>query len=393
MKNAKWLLILFVTFIVSCDKSDEPGIDSNEKLVSVTYVGEYKKTDILNRAQQELGAAASIVAFLLQYDVKYYKVSYKTTTTDGKEVQASGALMLPVTSTSLPLVSLQHGTLFNEADAPSYFRGSTELMGVVLAAAGYHAIMPDFLGYGDSKAEPHPYEHAEGLAVPNVDLLFAIKEYFKQEEVSWNNSLFLAGYSAGGYATLAMQKLIEDKYSSDFNLKVSSCGAGAYAKSVLLDELITKPSNGQVAHNRSYIWVLLTYNRIHGLGKEVKDIFKEPYASQITANGYNVNISGSFNSLLTTQFIESYKNGNETKVVEAFKKNDLVNWKSNIITYLIHGTADTYVPFVSSSAAYNGMKSAGSTKVVLEPINNGTHESSIIEYILKTYTYFANNKN
>ncbi len=395
MKNINRLLIISILFIWSCSKSEsDPQIEPNAKLVSVNFVGKVSKAEIVTKAQETMGPQALALSLILQHDVNYYKVSYKTTTTDGKEIQASGALMMPISSENSPLVSIQHGTIFDESDAPSYFKdGRESLLGIVMASAGYHTVMPDYVGYGDSKIEDHPYEHGAGLAIPVVDLMFAFKELVQKDNIKWNNNVLLGGYSAGGYATLAAQKLLEEKHKADFTVKASSCGAGAYNKSLLLDEFINKPTSGNVSHNRSYIWVMQTYNRIYKLNRPMTDFFREPYASQITKDGHNVSIPGSFNTLLNPAFIQNYKDGKESRITEVFKENDLINWKTNITTLLIHGNADTYVPYINATTALAGMQAAGSPNVKLETVNNGTHESSITDFIFKTYTLFSNNRN
>lgn len=386
----KRLLILFTLVFYGCQRPGDPETEREPRLISVTFVGEYKKADILNQATALMGSAAAIAGNFLRYDVKYYKVSYKTTTTDGREIVASGALALPAGAGTAPLVSIQHGTLFDESDAPSYFKaGSESLLSLFMASSGFLTGMPDYVGYGDSRHEPHPYEHAGGLALPIADFLLALKEHIGAEGIKWNNELLLAGYSAGGYATLAAQKLIEESYSSDFKLKATSCGAGAYNKSLLLDKFINEPTAGQVDHNRSYIWVMLTYNRIHNINQPAGYFFREPYATQIEKDGYKVSLSGSFNSLLNPDFIASYKAGKETRITEAFKANDLINWKTRVTTLLVHGSNDTYVPYINSTTALEGMKQAGSTTVTLETVTGGTHESSVQDFIFKTYLLFA----
>ena len=389
LSHLRYGILLFTLLFYGCRKTVDP--EPGSRLVSVTYVGEYKKDDIVKQTVAMMGSSAELLNLFLKYDVKCYKVSYTTTTTDGREITASGALMIPSGSDKrATLVSLQHGTLFDETDAPSYYKAGTEsLLGVVMAASGFLAGMPDYVGYGDSRNEPHPYEHAEGLAVPIADFLLAAKEHFKKEGIKWNDNLLMAGYSAGGYATMAAQKLIEENYSSEFNLKATSCGAGAYNKSLLLDKFINEPTQGEVNHNRSYIWVMLTYNRIYNFNRPVSYFFRETYAGQIEANGYKVSIPGSFNSLLNPDFIASYKAGNEKEIEEAFRKNDLVNWKTNVPTLLVHGNADTYVPYVNSVAASEGMKAAGSASVTLDTVEGGTHESSVADFIFKSYQRFV----
>lgn len=382
-----WGLVLWI-FVVSCKEDKDP--DVAPRLVSATQVGEIKKTEVLALAGAALGENASFLSGFLKHDVRLYKVTYSTTSTDGRSIEASGALVVPVGATGSSLVSIQHGTLFNESDAPSYFKSGTEsLLGIVMGASGYITALPDYVGYGASKGEPHPYEHAAGLAVPAADFLFAVREKIKEEGWAWNNQVMLAGYSAGGYATLATQKLLEEQYPREFSIKASSCGAGAYNKSLLLDEFITRPTAGQVNHNRSYIWVLQTYNRIYGFNKPMSYFFKEPYASAIQKDGPGVSISGSFNTLLHPDFVQRYTSGGEPEIRAAFKENDLIDWKTGILTLLTHGDADTYVPYVNATSALAGMQKAGSSQVSLNTVKGGTHESAIQEFILRTYLLFG----
>lgn len=384
----KWWGLVFWVLIIGCKDDKDP--DRAPRLVSATEVGEIKKSEVLALAGATLGENANFLSGFLKYDVRLYRVTYSTTSTDGRAIEASGALIVPVSATGSPLVSIQHGTLFNELDAPSYFKTGTEsLLGIVMGASGYITALPDYVGYGASKAEPHPYEHAEGLAVPAVDFLFAVREKVEEEGWSWNKQLLLAGYSAGGYATLATQKLLEEKYPREFSIRASSCGAGAYNKSLLLDEFITQATAGQVNHNRSYIWVLQTYNRIHGLNKPMNYYFKEPYAAAIQKDGPAVSFTGSFNSLLQPDFIQRYTSGGETELRAAFKENDLINWKTSVTTLFTHGDADTYVPYINSTTALAGLQKAGSSQVSLNTVKGGTHESAIQEFILRTYLLFG----
>ena len=388
-------LFIFVSFFIwSCSSTDpKPKDQQDSKLVESEFVGEYSKSQILNIGQSTLGSAAVGLGLFLQYDVKLYKITYKTKNTEGKEVIASGAFIIPSSTSSFPLVSYHHATMFDEKDAPSYFgNGAESLIGLIFASAGYLTSAPDYLGYGASKSEQHPYEHATGLAVPNADMLFAVKDFIKKEKINWNLNLLLCGYSEGGYATLATQKLLEEKYAGDFKIKASSSGSGAYYKSLMIDELITKPSSGEVTQNRSFIWVLQAYNRIYKLNRPMSYYFKEPYASKIESEGHHVDIAGSFNQLLNPDFVKNYTEGKETGLINVFKENDLINWKTNVYTLLTHGSADNFVPYINSTAALEGMKKAGSTQVFLKTINNGTHESSVQDFILETYTLFANNR-
>ena len=149
-----------------------------------------------------------------------YKLTYKTPDASAALINASGLVCLPATrSGGSPVLSYQHGTIFQDSDAPSSFLTSAEgLAGAVFAAIGFIAVLPDYIGYGDSTALLHPYVHAATLASATVDMNRAARVFFKEPGINavTNGQLFLAGYSEGGYATLATQRLMEQNLSAEF---------------------------------------------------------------------------------------------------------------------------------------------------------------------------------
>jgi hypothetical protein len=77
----------------------------------------------------------------------------------------------------LPLFSYQHGTLTQTNEAPSSMNLSGEVsVGIAFATSGYAAVVPDYLGLGDSPGL-HPYHHARSEATACVDMLRAAKSF------------------------------------------------------------------------------------------------------------------------------------------------------------------------------------------------------------------------
>jgi len=388
------LSITLAVFVWSCEtttKDPEPDLQP-VTLVSSTLVKEYTKEQLV----ASLGTQGQTYALFIQGGVKQYKLVYKTKNTDGTEIQASGALVVPVIANRnapYPLASYQHGTIFNEKDAPSYFSSEGDgSMASLLATLGYIVAAPDYIGYGASNTLPHTYEHREGLATASLDMLRAAKEFIKKEKLSWNNNVYIGGYSEGGFATMALQKKIEEETGTEFNLKASSCGAGAYNKTLSFKTIATAPSEANAGYNASYIWVLLTYDRIYKLNRPLTSYFAEPYASQIQKDKQNVSISASFNTIITDALKQSLINGTDTALMNAVKDNDIFDWKPKTPTLLLHGNADTYVPYFNTQTAYDAMIKRGATNVKLISVDKGTHSTSIQRFLQDTISFFATNQ-
>lgn len=392
-KQITYFVLLISFFIVSsCSTTDiTPDETPKSYLISADIKAEITTEQIRQTINQSFGPQGSLFSLLVRSGIKQIKISYQTTNTDGKPITASGALLIPTNLlVAAPLASIQHGTLFDETDAPSYFKEGTEIsIGNLLAGTGTIICMPDYIGYGDSKNVPHPYEHRKGLAEPGLDFLRAVKEYLEKENINWNKKLLLAGYSQGGYATLAMQKLVEETASAEFNLVASSCGAGAYNKTLSMQTIATQPSVGEINHNRSYIWVIQTYDRIYGLNRTISNYFKSPFAELIAQNGFRAQIAVSFNQILQESLIKGIQDKTDTALLNAFADNDLMNWAPKTVTQFYHGTADEYVPFFNSETTVAEMKKRGATQVTLIPIQGGTHGTAISTFLTGTFSLFS----
>jgi pimeloyl-ACP methyl ester carboxylesterase len=389
--------IIYITTLLtlfwSCSTTD-PIPKENTYLVSTELVNSYTATQYRELIDGSLGSQTgglSIGSFI-QSGIDQIRIVYNTQDLEGNAILASGALILPnsLPGNTFALGSFQHGTIFNETDAPSYFGVNSEAsLGGILASTGMIIVMPDYLGYGASKNTTHPYEHNEGLSEPNIDFLRAVKEYIIQEKVKFNNKLLLAGYSEGGYSTMAMHKKIQEQYNDEFNVVVSSCGAGAYNKTASVTDIATRDSSGDPAFNSSYIWVIQTYNKLEGLNRPMSDYFIEPFASQIEQSGPSVRITQSFKSILKPKFIAGIVDKTDKEFLEAVAKNNIFDWKPTTPVSLYHGTADEYVPFLNSQTAFDAMKRNNAPDVKLIPVQGGTHGSTLTAYFLGTFQLFS----
>ena len=218
---------IFCLAVIACKP-----IDPQPELIlsSSTKVGFYNNATLktLTTSNDSLAYKPS------NYEVSVYRLVYKTTLEDGTRVTASGVVFIPKqltpTTKPYPLLSYQHGTLFANGGAQSNSNLAVAAFSYPLlyATYGYIVACPDYIGYGDARRQlPHRYEHRQTLAQATVDMLLATQELLVREGVQSNTQTFLTGYSEGGYASLAAQKLIEEKYADKIKLAGTSCGAAA----------------------------------------------------------------------------------------------------------------------------------------------------------------------
>lgn len=386
--RAYGLLLVLLALLSGCRENPDPLPREDQYLVEATAVGEISREQIVTAANSLVPGLGNVA----KTGVKLYRVTYKTKNVDGTDIMASGAIILPVGDQEYPMLSVQHGTIWDDASAPSNFSAGTEVteFGGIFASLGYIAVFPDYIGYGASKHLPHPYEHRESLATACLDMLRAAKEFVaKSNGYKWNNKLYISGFSEGGYATLSLQKKLEETAGGEFDLRASTCGAGAYNKTAFMKHLVNSPTHGIASYNRSYLWVILSYNRIYNLNYPVSHFFKEPFASEIEKKQYLADLKGSFNGMLKDEFIKGVNDGNEKKFIEAIADNDLLDWKPVTPTQLYHGTADELVFYFNSETAYKAMKAKGATQVELKTLEGKTHSTAVIDYLVGTYSFFS----
>ncbi len=381
------LMLVFSSLIVTgCKQPEvESPADKETYLLESKLLGEFTPQQI----QARYGSTNPLMQMLARYPVKVYAITYKTLDFEKREVTASGAVLVPVRTDGMPVLSLQHGTIQSDDLAPSHYNAGSEayMFGTLASSAGYMVVAPDYLGYGASKNMPHPYEHAPTLGSASRDMLRAAREFAEKETLLLNQKLFLAGYSEGGYATMALHKLLEEEHSNEFTVTASAPGAGAYNKTIFAQHILN--SNEPLNFINSYLWVLDTYNREYKLNRPWNYYLNEPYASQVQSKGPLTNVTNKPAELFAAPFKEGIINGTDQATLAAFADNDVYDWKPRAAVLLLHGTSDDFVPFFNSQRAYNAMKAKGAERVELRELN-GNHFTATAGYAQAVFLFFSN---
>lgn len=339
-------------------------------LVSSTFLGKASKATF-----QVLSPLS------LEYDANYYKITYNTVDVDGSSTIASGLIAVPIVTnvTPLPLLAYCHGTVLHDDDVPS--RNNTEAsIGKIFACDGYVVVMPDYLGLGDHPGT-HPYVHAQSEATATLDAMRAAKEFVENEEnLLFNDEVFITGYSQGGHGAMATYKYIQDNnLFNEFNvLAATPCSEPYQLSGVQAQDLL----RGEPYSNPGYaVYLLLSYELAYGnIFNTYSDILQSPYDSLIpplfdgTHNMLTVNalLPNELDSFMNPSFLNAFRSDSINKthpLWQALIDNDNYNWTPQRPLRMYYCTEDEQVFYENSLLAQDAMKNNGGENI--KAINSG----------------------
>lgn len=151
-----------------------------------------------------------------KYAVKLYQVTYHSVVPElgNRPTIASGLVAIPQNGVAgpqiLPMVSYQHGTVFDKSYVPSNPDASAETRIVIarFAAQGYVVIGADYFGRGVSDL-PDSYLVKRSTQQAALDMLAAARDVLATQKIT-PGALFLSGWSQGGWATMAFLQKLEE---------------------------------------------------------------------------------------------------------------------------------------------------------------------------------------
>ena len=344
------------------------------------------------------------------YNVAFFKITYKTTDTNGNLTTASGIVAVPQKSNhaASPLLSLQHGTIFLDSDAPSNENlisaianpgqalNTTTAQAVIAASAGFLVVAADYLGYGDSTVTVHPYMHSHSLATAVIDLILASKQYFAQNSIIFNGQTFLAGYSEGGYATLAAQKLLQEAYGGVISVTASAPGAGAYD----VTQTAAKFASSTPVNNPPIVaFTLKAYDVVYALNR-LSEFFPAPYADFIdtafdgdkTYSDIDSVLPSNPTELFNPVFLQNFNGNGESTLKVLFAENDIFAWSPDTPTYFFHGADDAVVPYYNMISAMNAMQTDAQvqfTDCTAVPADHNNCFMPYLQFVFAKFSSFA----
>jgi predicted esterase len=391
MKKIYCTLFIGILLLSACTK--EAITPANQYLEEAQQTGVASKT-FLEMALRSVGYGA--YADLLRSDVKMLKVNYNTEY-KGKKLAASGVFLVSGDfNPQYPTVIYTHGTI-GENSAPSLAvanmqRYTDELILCAVLASSFNCavLMPDYIGYGVSAATTHPYIHAASLGQASFDFIQAFKEYAADPEskLSFNNNIFITGYSEGGYAAVALQKKIQETTASGLKIEKVIAGSGPYDNVAFVTECLKLTSNLDAKFISSYLWTLGMYKNDYAYSKNYNAIFSAADNALLQSKGYDfayfhtmqLPVNTNMSLLLKPEFIDAVLQGRDTEFLNIIAENSFTNFVPNDSLILVYGTADNWVFPINSTNTYDAMSAKGG-KVMSYAFENGNHETTQPYYL------------
>ena len=348
---------------------------------SIEFLESKTVDEVQAEINQELGSQGSSIT--AEYDVSLYKIIYETLDGYGNTSLASGVIGIPEDSDhAFGMVSWQHGTVVKRNSVSSV--SGFNLLSMILSSAGYVYVEPDYLGLGVSE-DFHPYCLNTPSANTVIDMIRSARNFcHDSDNIQLNEQLSLIGYSEGGYATLAAQKMMEEEYPDEFNITISLPMAGPYDMSGTMVDVML---NNSEPYGKPYYlpYVLLAYIEYYDLG-ELADFFLPEYAEMLPIwfDGYHSDsyiddqLPNPPIEILLPELIQEFEVNQNHFLRNYLRANDLLDWAPQSLTYLFHALADELIPFENAQIAYESFIANGSQNIELIPIpeSYGGHQEA-----------------
>jgi pimeloyl-ACP methyl ester carboxylesterase len=369
-----------------------------------TYVSVTAQEDVSVAAIRQNLPPLFAVLVPLAYPVKTYKVTYNTVDAFGEPEVASGMISVPQNADlSFPLAVYMHGTVTDREAVPSRQQTAERLLINVIASSGYITVAPDYIGLGDSEGF-HPYVHAASESSAGRDLILAARQWLSEQGISYNEQLFVTGYSQGGHAAQALHRDLQmDEDNDSLNVTAGAHLSGPYdisgvmRRAALSEEQVTLP--GYI------IYTYVSYNNVYGLYDNLEQVFVAPYLDvirqydeeAIDGNAFNAELSRLLNEnddRLVDMFQDSIRqqleeNDDDSRIVQALRANDTYNWAPETPTLLVYCTADEQVPFENSLVADSVMRELGSEMVTVQVGGDESHTDCVGPALISTLNFFG----
>jgi pimeloyl-ACP methyl ester carboxylesterase len=384
IRTTLFVMILFTSFHANSKQTLEP------KLLNYQFLGTIDQ----EYAATILKKSPAFAKLNVSFDSLLYKISYQTSDPFGKKSTASGLIAIPSVNEQQGIVVYLHGTRVKHDDVPS--SGDTAKYQTYPAlfsnAGAYVLVMPDYLGYGDSTLRPHPYMQAKSLARVSIDMLKVSRIFLYQLNLKLNDKLYLAGYSEGGFSTMAMFEALQ-KNSPDIPISAVAPGSGAYDMDATLSYILKNPGENASLYTALYFYAIQNYKHYWN---DFSIIFRTPYDTLVPqlfdgthdANTIRAMLAKTPESLLKREFFDAFMTGSEKHLNLIRKQFNRYGFTPKAPLLLLGTKGDTDVPFNNTLIAYEKLKEKSNAVSYKSVSDTYDHRQAFPYIMLEQYLFF-----
>lgn len=297
-----------------------------------------------------------IVIDTVHYDdmgVTAYNFTYPSTDPYGNPVVLSAAIVvgddIVQSKHARGLLLYNHFSIFRADECPT--RGGIT-MEKKMSPSGLITVSADYYGFGVTEQMNQAYCKADVNAQASIDALVAAKQLMAWKGYSWNDRLFVAGYSQGGQTAMGVVRRITEHYP-DLHITYTFAGAGPYDIATTYSNMVADDIAGQPS---TVVGVLLSYNQYCNLGVSRDDMFLEPVLSHIdewvlSKQFTRTQIDNLMGGVAVSQFITpslmNLDSDLSRRFLQVFEQDNLcAGWTPRFDEHimLFHNTSDVTVP-------------------------------------------------
>ena len=391
-------------FLIAGCKKNKP--DPVQPVMTYQYIKTFdlaKMNHILNEGLEAFLASSTMhfADFKGQfatpkYAVKLYQVTYPSVIPElGIATMASGLVAIPESGLdSMPVVSYQHGTVFEKYQCPSVPDSSmeTELMIAQYASQGYIVIGADYFGLGVSD-QPNSYliEHSTEQAC--LDMLYAAQKVLKEQKIK-QGPLFLHGWSQGGFSNMAFLRTLETLNIPVMASSTASAPAEAFG---VMDRWINnyQPIDAVYlpACISGYLFAMEFYHKVSGLAAsairpEFYQTAKDFYNWKISWTEFRRITGDTVQNFLQPSFMKTGYIGN-SPFWQILEQSQVYRWRCHTPLRMYYGRLDEVVPvyFATLPAAYQN-EIGCTTTVAVTAGSRADHRATYIYSLIHAKPWF-----
>lgn len=313
-----------------------------------------------------------------------FPVTYWSQTPQGDSLLVSGRVYLPKHRYLNGIVIANHYTMTSDMEVPSNMLS----MESIFAMKDYAVIMPDYVGYGISSEQTHPYLHWRNAAQTAIDLLNCMPALLDYYGYTYPLDVVVTGYSQGGAVALGVTRIIEET-DSLWMIRKLYAGAGPYDPAGTYLYSIERNEMGIPA---AIPLIVMGLNDAYNMDWGLSDFFLEPmlshYEEWVGSKRYTVE---QINQLMGSNIMSELmtEEALDLSSPQADMLYELLLWNSNVgydlqsPAYFLHSVEDDVMPLLNTLNLESKMPDNTGKEYDLN--DYGSHLEANIQFMKSVY--------